>query len=318
MPKYRDALPQLGTQLFLTDSGLETSLVFQEGYDMPCFAAFNLIKQPDAWQFIKDYYEQHAATAVRAHCGFILEAHTWRANRDWAVRLGYDKAQLDAANKACITMMGEVRADYELAACPMVISGCIGPRGDGYTADQQMTVTEAATYHREQITSFSESAADMVSAMTLTYPEEAIGICLAAREQGMPVVISFTTETDGRLPNGITLKQAIQEVDAATNNTPAYYMINCAHPDHFRQALADNEDWVQRVRGVRANASRRSHAELDNAENLDSGNPVELGELYQALRQQFPQFTILGGCCGTDHRHVQEISHSCCSLKRVA
>ena len=151
----------------------------------------------------------------------------------------------------------------------------------------------------------------MISAVTMTYPEEAIGIIQAASQFNIATVISFTTETDGRLPNGITLREAIEAVDNATDNGPSYYMINCAHPDHFSQALDENAPWVQRIHGVRANASRKSHAELDESKELDSGNPKELGKQYQALRQQFPHFNVLGGCCGTDHRHIEHISKCC-------
>src|SRR5262249_32668887 len=197
---------------------------------------------------------------------------------------------------------------------PIVISGNIGPRGDGYNPSAIMNALEAQDYHAEQIAVFRDSAADMVSAFTMNYIEEPIGIAHAAKAAGMPVVISFTVETDCRLPTGQTLKQAVQEVDAATGNAPAYYMINCAHPTHFDGVLAAGEPWTRRLRGLRANASRRSHAELDAATDLDAGDPVELGRQYAEVRRRLRHINVLGGCCGTDHRHVEQICFACESV----
>jgi S-methylmethionine-dependent homocysteine/selenocysteine methylase len=166
---------------------------------------------------------------------------------------------------------------------------------------------EAERYHSAQIAAFRDADADLVTAITMTYPEEAIGIAYAASALDMPVVISFTVETDGRLPNGQTLKQAIEEMDAATGNAAAYYMLNCAHPTHFANVPSSKEPWVARLKGLRANASKRSHVELDAATELDDGNPVELGRQCSELRSRLKHLNVLGGCCGTDHRHVEEI-----------
>ena len=170
-----------------------------------------------------------------------------------------------------------------------------------------MTEEEAERYHKVQIETFSATNTDMVTAITMTYFEEAVGITRAAKSLGMPVVISFTVETDGKLPSGQSLKDAIQKVDEATSNYPAYYMINCAHPTHFENVLVENEPWLHRLRGLRANASTLSHAELDEAEDLDDGSPSELSSQYKELRNKLSNLNVLGGCCGTDHRHIEEI-----------
>lgn len=300
-------LPGEDEQIFLTDGGLETTLIFHDGFDLPHFAAFDLLKHKAGREAMQRYYEKYAAIAVRARSGFILEAPTWRANADWASKLGYDRGQLADANRGSIEFLQNIRDEFITDDSPFVISGCIGPRGDGYVVSETMTAEQAEAYHQDQVEAFIQSGADMVTALTMTYPDEAIGITRAAQKAGLPVVVSFTTETDGKLPNGMSLQQAIERVDDATDNGPLYYMINCAHPDHFRDALEQNADWVKRIKGIRANASRMSHAELDDAEELDDGNPQEFGELYQQLRQSFPQFNILGGCCGTDHRHVGHV-----------
>lgn len=318
MAKYRARLPQLGGELFLTDGGIETSLIFLDGFELPYFAAFDLMKSDKGRQGLKAYYARYAALARDHQLGFVLESPTWRANPDWAAKLGYDAAALARVNREAIDLMVELRAEYEAPHAPMVISGCLGPRGDGYNPENLMSAEEAERYHGEQIATFADTEADMVTAITMNYPAEAIGIARAARKAGMPCAISFTTETDGNLPTGESLRQAIETVDAATDGAPAYYMINCAHPTHFQHALEAGESWTRRVRGIRANASKRSHAELDAAPDLDSGNPEELGRDYAELTARLAHLNVFGGCCGTDHRHVAHIAQAVTSRRQAA
>ena len=262
-------------------------------------------------QRLRNYFAGHAAIAARADVGFILEAATWRANADWGALVGYDADALDQVNRKAIDLLVEVRADFAKSTRPYPISGCLGPRDDGYAPGTLMTADDARAYHRAQIATFADTQADLITAMTLTYPDEAIGIARAARDVEMPVVLSFTLETDGNLPDGSTLATAIQAVDDATDAYPAYYMINCAHPSHFATVLEPNARWTDRIRAVRSNSSRKSHAELDAATELDSGDPIAFGREHADLRSRFPQLTILGGCCGTDLRHIEQISASC-------
>ncbi|MGQ7791186.1 homocysteine S-methyltransferase family protein [Faunimonas sp. B44] len=311
MSKYRNRLPQLAGDLFLTDGGIETTLIFHDGFDLPHFAAFDLLNSREGVAALRAYYERYASIAQAHRLGFILESPTWRASPDWAARLGYDDAALEAANRRSIALMAELRGVHETDAAPIVISGCVGPRGDGYDPGRMMTADEAEDYHSAQVRTFAATDADMVTAITMTYPAEGAGIARAAKAAGLPVAISFTVETDGRLPTGATIADAIETVDAETGAAPAYYMLNCAHPEHFRDVLAGGEGWAARLRGIRANASRRSHAELDQAPDLDDGDPEELGRDYAALRAILPNLTILGGCCGTDHRHVTRIAAAC-------
>ncbi len=307
MSKYRNNLPQLSDNLFLTDSGLETTLIFHEGWELPYFAAFDLLNNEEGYFALREYYVRHVALATRYNTGFILESATWRANPDWAVQMGHDAQSLDNLNRAAIDMLRDIRNEFETADTPMVISGCVGPRGDGYNPETMMAAVEAQSYHSQQIESFRKSDADMISAITMTYPEEAIGVTRASLSAGLPVAISFTVETDGRLPSGHTLREAIEMTDAATGNGPAYYMINCAHPTHFEDVLKEGGAWLERIRGLRTNASCKSHAELDEATELDAGNPRELGEQHLTLKRYLPNLTVVGGCCGTDHSHVEEI-----------
>jgi homocysteine S-methyltransferase len=304
-------LPQLEQRPFLTDSGLETTLIFIDGIDLPEFAAFPLLETSDGRRRLRHYFERHACIAREASCGFIAEAPTWRANPRWGRVLGYDVGELDAINKHAITLLADLRDRDGRGPEEYVISGCVGPRGDGYEPSEQLSAQDAERFHSQQIQSFADTQADVVTALTLTHVVEAIGVARAAEAAEMPVVISFTLETDGRLPSGTTLGDAILDVDVATDGAPAYYMVNCAHPTHFEHVLDDGGPWLARLRGIRANASCKSHAELDAATELDSGDPVTMGSQYASLVARFPQLTILGGCCGTDERHVEEIARTC-------
>lgn len=312
--KYRRRLPQLDGDVFLTDGGIETTLVFHEGLDLPCFAAFDLLKDAQGTEILRRYYARYAKIARENGTGFILESATWRANPEWGAKLGYSAEALDEANRRAVALLLELRGTYETRRTPMVISGCVGPRGDGYDPGVVVRPEEAQAYHARQIGVFAEAGVDLVTAITMTNTNEAIGVTRAAQTAGVPAVISFTVETDGRLPTGEPLREAIATVDHATGEGPAYYMINCAHPTHF-EAVLDGGPWMRRLRGLRANASKRSHAELDEAKDLDAGDPVELGAEYAALRRRYPWINVLGGCCGTDHRHVERI---CAACKAVA
>ncbi|HEX5894880.1 MAG TPA: homocysteine S-methyltransferase family protein [Thermoleophilaceae bacterium] len=304
---YRQQLPQLDGELFLTDGGIETSLIFHQGLDLPEFAAFVLLDDDEGLDQLRSYYEPYVALAKERGIGFVLESPTWRASPGWAERLGVSAEKLDALNRRAIELMEELRGTPGPEDAPMVISGCIGPQGDGYNPAEMLSADDARDYHSTQIGTFADTAADMVTAITMTYPDEAIGLTQAARDAGLPAAISFTVETDGRLPNGQALGEAIEQVDDATGRAPAYYMVNCAHPTHFESVLATDESWPDRIRGLRANASTMSHAELDEAEELDDGDPDDLGARYAALRARLPRLNVLGGCCGTDHRHVAAI-----------
>ncbi len=304
--KYRNNLPQLSDEIFLTDGGMETTLVFHEGLDLPAFAAFTLLKAEEGRQAMREYFDRYIPLATKNELGFVLESPTWRANPDWAAKIGYGPEDLHAANREGISFIEEIRGRHETTQSKMPISGCIGPQGDGYNPSCFMSAEEAEQYHQSQIDTFKDTAADFVTSFTICYAEEAIGITRAAQNAGIPVTIGFTLETDGRLPSGQSLKDAIEQVDGETGNLPIYYMVNCAHPTHFMNVFV-GEPWAERIRAIRANSSKMSHAELDNAEKLDEGNPQEFGQEYLLLRSKLPNLNILGGCCGTDHRHVESV-----------
>ncbi|MFY9488643.1 MAG: homocysteine S-methyltransferase family protein [Solirubrobacterales bacterium] len=304
-----EALPQLDGGLFLADGGLETDLIFNHGIDLPEFASFVLLRDEAGLATLRDYYRPFMDLARQHGTGFILESPTWRSSADWGNSLGYTADALADANIRAIELMKELRAEH--SAEPIVVSGCIGPRGDGYETASLMSVDEATEFHRTQVEVFRDADADMVTAVTMTNVSEAAGIAKAAAAAAIPSVISFTVETDGSLPEGVPLLDAVAAVDKLTNAAPAYYMINCAHPEHFDGIFDAASEETDRIHGLRANASRMSHAELDESEVLDFGNPAELGAQYAALRERFPAINVLGGCCGTDVRHIRAIAEAC-------
>ena len=308
MAKYRTNLPQLNGDLFLADGGMGTTLIFHSGLDIPYFCAFPLLDDPTSNDILMNYFRSYAAIAQEMETGFILDSGpTWRASRDWGNKLGYSTEDLDRFNRIAIEAMCEIRNEYELDSSPMVVSGCMGPRGDGYEPGELMNPDDAQRYHATQIETFADTEADLITAMTMTYSEEAIGIARAARSVELPAVISFTVETDGRLPTGQSLADAINYVDDMTSGAPAYYMINCAHPTHFKTTLEHDSNWTNRIRGIRLNASCLSHAELNEATELDDGDVTDLGIHVSVICESFPHINVVGGCCGTDHRHIREI-----------
>jgi len=285
---------------------METTLIFDDGIDLPHFASFVLLDDTGGINVLRAYYTSYLEIAAQHGVGIVLDTPTWRANPDWGDRLGYSAEALADVDRHGVALLEELRSTAD-GLPQLIISGCIGPRGDGYRVDNEMTAEQAQRYHEAQVATFADTAADLVSALTLTYAAEAVGVARAARDTGIPSVISFTVETDGRLPSGQSLREAIEEVDDRTQESVAYFMINCAHPTHFAQVFDEDGGWRNRIRGLRANASEKSHAELDEAEELDAGDPAALAGHYRELQKRLPSLNVVGGCCGTSHRHVEEI-----------
>lgn len=284
---------------FVTDGGLETDLVFHHGVDLPEFAAFPLLDDDGGRDLLARYYAGYAVVAAAARAGLLLETPTWRANTDWAARVGYDAPRTARANASAVTFLRGLAAGYDVPA--VLVAGQVGPRGDGYVAGEAPDPEEARGYHAPQVRAFADAGADLVSALTLTTAAEAVGVVLAARDAGLPVSVGFTVETDGRLPDGTPLAEAVAAVDAAA--PPEHFVVNCAHPTHVLPGL-DDGPWVARIGGTRVNASTMSHAELDAAEELDDGDPARLAADQMEVSRRLPGMRVLGGCCGTDVRHV--------------
>ena len=282
--------------------GMETDLIFNQGVELPGFASFPLLESTVGRARLANYAKAQLGWSKVAGLGAILETPTWMANRDRAAPLGYSAEQLVGVTHQAVELLKAV----EPGTVPRLISVNIGPRDDAYAPSDQMDISTAKAYHFDQIAAAKSAGADMASGFTLAYAAEAAGIACAGQDVGIPVVISFTVELDGRLPSGETLADAIALVEAASTGSVAYYMINCAHPDHFAATL-DDPAVAAKIAGLVVNASRCSHSELDEAEELDDGDPAELGALVGAMAARFPTLRVFAGCCGTDARHMTEI-----------
>ncbi len=307
MAKYRYNLPLFDSSLFISDGGLETTLIYQYGYSLPQFAAFELLKDEQGRRCLLGYYQKYLAIAHAHNVGFILESPTWRASAKWGALLGYSMKEIDTINHQAVKLISTLRGQQESGKTKIILSGCTGPKGDGYLIDEKMTIEQAKEYHLHQFTSLSHTDVDIITVYTLSYIEEAIGAVLAAQEVNMPIVIGFTVETDGNLSSGSSLKAAILAVDAATNLYVSYFMINCSHPTHFIAKLMGHERWKLRIQAIRANASSKSHSELGACCEIESGDPDALAAQYLALKNLLPNMNIVGGCCGTDQRHIEAI-----------
>ena len=309
MARYRNALPQLSGDTYLMDAGVETDLMFNHGVEIREFAAHTLLPEASGRAALEDYFRKFLSLARDTGVGFILDSVTWKAHMHWADDLGATEDELRAANEEAIGFIAGLRDEFSTNVGPIVLNGLVGPRGDAYAPEMDVAVQEAEEYHRKQLGWLSATDVDMVSGLTFTQSDEAIGFVRAARELGLPAVVSFTVETDGNLPTGQPLGKAITAVDEQTDSGAAYFMVNCAHPDHFSHVV-DESDWARRIYGLRCNASRKSHEELDNSETLDDGDPVELGGQYREFKARMPWLNVFGGCCGSDLRHVTEIAKS--------
>jgi len=299
----------MGGSVYLNDAGIETDLIFNHGIDIPEFAAHLLLDSEAGRTALTRYMEGFLGLARDMETGFILDTQTWRAQSHFSEALGQDQNKLREVNREAAQFAVDLRDRFSANSEPIVVNGLIGPRGDAYAPEVEIASAEAQQYHSEQLGWLAETDVDMVTALTFTQSDEATGVVRAAESLGLPVVVSFTVETDGRLPTGQSLGEAITAVDEATDAATAYFMVNCAHPDHFAQKLTDVA-WARRIRGIRCNASRMSHAELDECEVLDDGDPTELANQYRQLKQNLPWLNIFGGCCGSDLRHVAEIARS--------
>lgn len=280
-------------------------MIFREGFELPEFAAFILLAEPAGREALRRYYGDFIEIARGHSTGFTLDTPTWRASSGWGEKLGYSAAAIADVNREAVELGAEIRADA--GETPIALCGVLGPEGDAYHPESVLSGEEAEAYHAPQVEVFAAAGVDMVAAYTLTYAEEAIGMVRAAGAAGVPISISFTAETDGRLPSEEPLGEAIERVDAETADAATYFMVNCAHPTHFGPAIERGGPWLDRLGGIRANASKMSHEELDEAEDLDDGDPAELAGEYRALEPKLPALRVVGGCCGTDKRHIAAI-----------
>lgn len=306
MNALKDSFPRINGDLFLTDAGIETYIMYKKGFELSNFSLFHLLNNPDATRAITDYIEDLINVSLRNKVGMILCGIHYRASRDWGELLGYSRESLADINREGIELLQALKQKHGTSDSPMFTSGCIGPRGDAYQLNRTMSIEEAEDYHGEQIATLKSAGADLVTALTFNSTAEVIGLTRAAKSVGIPCVVSFSLDETGRLKTGQSLEEAILETDEATGGSAAYYMVNCTHPIDFEPALEDG-DWAQRLNGIRPNASSLEKGTLCQLGHLEEGDPVELGQQLGKVARRYPHMSVWGGCCGTDHVHIEEI-----------
>jgi len=304
---------------FLTFAGVETFLLFQQEFPLREFSAFEVFERDDAWQALQDELLRPVADAAADNgCGLMMDCLVRRASEDYVRKLGYDRGAMATINRKAVERTRAFarawQASSEAASrAPVILAADLGPRGDGYARGED-DADRAYEYHRAQVQVLADVDVDLVAAQTITSVSEAVGIVRAARESQVPLTMSPTVETDGRLPDGAPLGAFIEAVDVATDGYPLFYMVNCAHPSHLepslRRAAEQGERWLERFRGFRSNASAKSHEELDNSTSLDRGDPVALASAMGKLARRY-DLSVVGGCCGTDAEHLRAIAQAC-------
>ena len=306
---------------FLTFAGGETHLLFQQGFPLREFCAFEVLRDDRAFERMTNAVLRPIIDAAAAGgFGVITDCFLWRASPDYMAKLGYAPADVRRFNHEGVAMVRRLL----LAAAsrpgghpgPLVLAADPGPRGDGYKLDagQRLDAEAARAYHMPQLAALAETDVAVVTALTMTSVAEAVGLGRAARDVGLPLIISPTVETDGTLPDGTSLGEFVTRVDEALGGDPLFYMVNCAHPTHVERTLEAarqrGEPWLKRFRGFRANASAKSHQELDEATELDRGDVADLAARVAGLRGRYDLWAI-GGCCGTDAEHLGAIAAAC-------
>lgn len=302
------SVPEPGGRTFLTEGGIETYMQYKKGHELRHFCLFELMNDERAMADLHTYHVRLIEVALKHKVGAVLDGVHYRTSRDWGRLLGYSPQALADIVIRGIEFYKELAREYETADSPMPVSGVVGPRGDAYDIGRIMAPDEAEDYHSEQIATMKAAGADFVTALTFSQVEEAIGVTRAAIAHDIPVVISFSVNKDGHLKTGAPLGEAIASVDRATGNAPRYYMVNCAHPVDFAPAFKAPGAWVKRLCGLRANASSLDHGTLCQLGHLEEGNPVELGRQMADMAARFSHINVWGGCCGTDHVHIDEIA----------
>ncbi len=314
----RTILPQLSGKICLTEGGIETYMQYKKGHEFRHFCLFDLMNDAEAMADLRSYHEDLIAVALKHKVGAILDGIHYRTSRDWGTLLGYTKQELKDVVVRGIAFYKDLAEQHETADSPMPVSGVVGPRGDAYSLGKKMTAVEAEDYHSEQLETMQNAGADFATALTFSQVDEAIGVVKAAQALGFPVVVSFALGADGNLKTGISLAEAIEKVDAATQNGPAYYMVNCTHPVDFAPAFASPGLWTERVRGLRPNASSLAHGVLCQLGHLEEGDPVELGQQMADMAARFPHINVWGGCCGTDSAHIDQIARAVLNARSLA
>ncbi len=307
--RVNSSLPAAGSgEYFLTEGGTETEIMYRHGFELPEFAMFPLLDTPKAVRALRSIFRAHLDVAAEFGLSFLLTGLDYRASPDWGAKLGYSPQALSDANMQSIEFLREISEGYEGQIPRLLIGGCLGPRGDAYGLNQNITAESAEDYHAVQLETLKKSGVDFAVAATFNNVPEAVGVSRAAARIGVPLFVSLTLDSTHRLKSGPSLGDAITEIDAlAGEAAPEFYLLNCSHPLEYEPALDDGK-WIKRLRGVRPNASKMEKIALCKLGHIEDGNPVELGEQIGDLSYRYTHMDIFGGCCGTGDSHLREIA----------
>jgi S-methylmethionine-dependent homocysteine/selenocysteine methylase len=296
-------------QLFLTDGGIETEIMYKWGFELPHFAMYPLLDNPDAMSAVRAMYRRYLDVVAKHRLSALMGGLDYRASPDWGALLGYSPEALAEANLRSIAFLRELADEYADDIPQILIAGYVGPRGDAYQTNRTITAAEAEDYHAVQLATLKAADVDLAWALTFNNIPEAIGVARAAARIGVPLAISFTLDTTSRLSSGPSLARAVETVETETDGAPAFYSLNCSHPVEFEPALTPG-GWTERVRGFRPNASRMDKIALCKLGHLEEGDPVELGRLMGTLARRYPHMDVWGGCCGTGDVHLDQIARN--------
>jgi homocysteine S-methyltransferase len=309
-------MPTVEDPLFLTEAGIETTLMYKNGWELQHFCLFERMREDRFMADLEAYHRRLIEVALERGVGHLLDGVHYRASPDWSAKLNMSDSELKQLTEKGLALYQELSEEYATEATPIPVGCCIGPRGDAYGTGHEMSPEEAQDYHTIQIETAKQAGADFVSALTFNRIDEAIGLARAAEAAGLPVIVSFSLTKDARLNSGPSLDEAVTAVDAATDEAPLFYMINCNHPVDFSPALDAPGDWINRLQGIRANASSLDHGMLCKLGHLEEGDPEELGGQFADIARRFPHMNVFGGCCGTDREHLDQIAANVLALRR--
>jgi homocysteine S-methyltransferase len=309
--------PRLENKFYLTEGGTETEILYKWGYELPEFAMFTLLENAEANECVLGMYRRYFDVAEAYGTGILVTGHDYRASPDWARKLGYSLKGLTEMQHRTIQFLTDIRAEYEGRVSDVYVSGCIGPRGDAYGTGGGISEAESEDYHSVQLSNLVETDADMAIAQTFNNIPEAIGVVRAATAIGIPIGVCLTLTTDALLRSGPTLKEAVETIDDRTGGAAAWFGTNCSHPVEFEPAISEAGAWAERLRYIRPNATQMEKIALCKLGHLEDGDPVELGHQIGDVARRFPNADILGGCCGTDERHLGEIAKNVNAVRNI-
>lgn len=296
----------------ITDGGIETRIMFETNLSMdPELQVAALVPDPDGAAALRSIYESYIKAAGEFGLPIVIGTPTFRASLNFARRAGHGgEESVRELNVGAVRLLRQLREDSDHR--PIFIAGVIGPSGDAYTPGDALGAPEAAAYHRLQTEVLAEEGVEFLFAPTFPAVDEALGVAMAMGRSGLPYVVSFVLDTAGRVLDGTPLTAAIERIDNEALPPPLYYSISCVYPDVAARALEDaardSKTLVGRIAELKANGSPLGTDELVRLDHIEATPPEPFAELLWSLHESHPVLRVIGGCCGTDDRHIRALA----------